>query len=203
MALKKPLPEESRSPAVARTVGSTCSRASIRPGLLAGKRQIQGGRLVALAESDTARLAISMIPHGDYDLQIKFTRASHGVLGIVLPVGGRQCLALVGYQGRANGLDTINGSRADSNASTFQGQLNNGRSYLLNISVRVDGDDAAVTITLDERPWIFYRGPTASLGLDEQWKFRKLRGMGLLAQADVTFQSLRLRSVSGQVTTLR
>ena len=171
--------------------------------VLTGKWRVQGGKVEASAENDTARLAIPLLPQGDYDLQVKFTRASHGVLGIVLPVGTRQCLALIGYQGRANGLDTINGSRADSNASTFQGQLNNGRTYVLNIAVRIDGEDTAVTITLDERPWIFYRGPTASLGLEEQWKLRKLKSLGLLAQADVTFQSVRLRSVSGQVAALR
>jgi hypothetical protein len=171
--------------------------------VLTGKWQVQGGKLQALAENDTARLAIPLLPHGDYDLQIRFTRASHGVLGVALPIGARQCLALVGYQGGANGLDTIAGSRADSNASTFQGQLNNGRSYELNMAVRIDGDDVSVTITLDDRPWIFYRGPTAALALDEQWKLRKLRSLGLLAQADVTFQSIRLRRVSGQVTALR
>jgi hypothetical protein len=171
--------------------------------VLTGKWRVRDGKVEASAENDTARLAIPLLPQGDYDLQVKFARASHGVLGIMLPVGTRQCLALIGYQGRANGLDTINGSRADSNASTFQGQLNNGRTYVLNIAVRIDGEDTAVTITLDERPWIFYRGPTASLGLEEQWKLRKLRSLGLLAQADVTFQSVRLRSVSGRVTALR
>jgi hypothetical protein len=170
---------------------------------LSGKWKIQAGKLETLADSDTARLAIPLLPHGDYDLEIKFTRTSHGVLGVVLPIAARQCLALIGYQGGANGLDAINGVRADSNASTFQGQLNNGRTYVLNMAVRIDGDDVSVTITLDDRPWIFYRGPMASLALDAQWKLHKLRSLGLLAQADVVFQSIRLRSASGQVIALR
>jgi hypothetical protein len=170
---------------------------------LSGKWKVQAGKLEALADSDTARLVVPLLPHGDYDLEVKFTRTSHGALGVVLPIAARQCLALIGYQGGANGLDTINGVRADSNASTFQGQLNNGRSYVLNMAVRIDGDDVSVTITLDDRPWIFYRGPTASLSLDAQWKLQKLRSLGLLAQADVVFQSIRLRSASGQVTGLR
>ena len=171
--------------------------------VLAGKWQVKAGKLEVLADGETAQLAIPLLPQGDYDLQIKFTRHSHGVFGIVLPVGTRQCLALIGYRGGANGLDTVNGCRADANASTFQGQLNNGRSYVLEITVRIDGDVAAVTITLDDRPWIFYRGPVASLGVDQQWKLPKSKSLGLMAQADLTFQSVRLRSVSGQVTALR
>jgi hypothetical protein len=153
---------------------------------LTGKWQVNSGKLEVLAGDDTARLAIPLLPQGDYALQIKFTRASHGVLGIVLPIGSRRCLAVFGYQGKANGLDTIDGCRADSNPSTFQGQLNNGRSYVLDVGVRIDGNEAAVTITLDDRPWVFYRGPIPSLALHEEWKLRKLGGLGLLAQADLT-----------------
>jgi hypothetical protein len=162
-----------------------------------------GGPFRKSAPVPLSMLATPVVPRGDYDLQITFTRVTKGLIGVVLPVGPRQCLAVLDAPGGINGLDTIDGRRVEDNASTFQGPLNNGREYVLDVSVRIDQREAAVTLTLDGRPWVFYRGPAAALALDPRWKLRGPASLGLIAEAEVRFQGLRLRPVSGQVLSLR
>ena len=173
------------------------------------KKQAKGGTWklgdaqleVASAEAP-ARLMIPVAPKGSYTLKVEFTRRAEGMLGVILPVGSRQCLAAVNYQGGASGLDMIGGRRASDNPSTFQGALANDRRYTMEISVRLDGTEAAVTVTLDDRPFLFYRGPAAALALSKEWMLPGRTCLGLAAQSDVVFHSVKLRMTSGQASVL-
>ena len=120
------------------------------------------------------------------------------MVGVILPVGPRQCLLALGYGGTASGLDTVGGRRADDNATTFLGALNNNRRYTLEVTVRLDDDQAAVTANLDGRPLVFYRGPVRSLGLDDDWRIPRRKGLGLVAQSPAVFHSVQLKPISGK-----
>jgi len=160
---------------------------------------LQGGELHVSPKGSPVRLAIPVAPGGSYDLKLEFTRTdSFEMLGVVLPVGSRQCLAAINFAGGASGLDTIDGRRAGDNTSSFGGVLTNDRRYTLEISVQVDGQEAAVTAKLDGRPMFFYRGPVASLALAKEWSIGSRNRLGLVSQASAVIHSFHLRAPPGR-----
>ena len=165
--------------------------------------RLRGTELEAEPTGPAARLTIPVAPEGAYDLRIELTRTDgFGMFGVILPVGPRQCLLALGYGGTASGLDTVDGRRADDNATTFLGALNNNRRYTLEVTVRLDADQAAVTANLDGRPLLFYRGPVRSLGLDDDWRIPRRNCLGLVAQSPAVFHSARLKPISGKAKML-
>jgi len=170
---------------------------------VAGSWRLREGRLEASAEKGSPRLAVPIVPDGNYDLQTNFVQASdESMLGVIVPVAGKQCMVALNYQRRFNGIDTINGKSVSDNPSTTPGALNAGRPYLLEVSVRISGEEASITATLDGRPWIFYRGALAQLGMGEQWRMPR-PSIGLAAQGNTAFNSLKLRRHSGEVKSVR
>jgi hypothetical protein len=165
--------------------------------------ELQGGELHVSPKGSPARLAIPVAPGGAYDLKLEFTRTdSFEMLGVVLPVGTRQCLAAINFGGGASGLDMIDGRRAGDNTSSFAGALSNDRRYTLEISVAVDGKEAAVTAKLDGRPMFFYRGPVASLALAKEWSIGGRNRLGLVSQATAVVHSFQLRATAGRAMLL-
>ncbi len=155
--------------------------------------------LEAAPSGPPARLMIPVRMEGDYDLKAELTRTDgFGTVGVILPIGPRQCLLALSYGGTASGLDTVDGRRADDNPTTFPGSLNNRRCYTLDVAVRVDGDRAAVTAKLDGRPVVFYRGPVRSLGLHDDWRLRTRDCPGLAARSPAVFHRVALKVVSGK-----
>jgi hypothetical protein len=164
-----------------------------------GKWQRRDKELVVSAVDDPARLPLSVAPRGAYDVKMEFTRTDgDGTVGVILPVGSRQCLVAVNYGGGPSGIDMIDGRRANQNDSAFPGALANDRRYTLEITVRPDQDEAAVTANLDGRPLVFYRGPAASLALHKEWAIPSRNSLGLAAQADVVFHRLEVRAKSAK-----
>lgn len=161
-----------------------------------GEWKTRGDTLEVAAAESSGRAMIPVMPRGSYAIKVEFTRKADGMVGVILPVGARQCLAAVNYQGAANGLDTIQGRPANDNPSTFQAAIVNGRRYALEISVRVEDRDAAVTVNLDDRPLVFYRGPVAALALAKPWSLGPRNCLGLAAQSDVVFHSVKFRPSS-------
>jgi len=159
--------------------------------------RLRGTELEVEPKGAAARLTIPVVPQGAYDLRIELTRTDgFGLLGVILPVGPRQCLLALGYGGTASGLDTVDGRRAGDNTTTFLGALNNDRRYTLEVTVRLDDDRAAVTASLDGRPLLFYRGPLRSLGLHADWRIPRRDCLGLAAQSPAVFHTVRLKPVS-------
>jgi hypothetical protein len=162
-----------------------------------GKWQMRDKELVVSAIDDPARLPLPVTPRGAYDVKIEFTRTDgDGTVGVILPVGSRQCLVAVNFGGGPSGIDMIDGRRANENDSAFPGALANDRRYTLEITVRLDQDQASLTATLDGRPLVFYRGPAASLALHKQWAIPTRNALGLAAQADAVFHRVQLRAKS-------
>lgn len=167
---------------------------------IVGDWQTRAGKLLGSpGTAPGAAIRVPVVPHGDYDLQIELTRtAGDGMIGVVLPVGGRRCLAGLDCRPGVHGIDTIGGQRADNNASTAKGVLSTGRQYALEISVTSDGGDASITVNLDGRPLFFYRGPARDLDLHKEFTARGAGGIGLIARSGVVFHSLKLRMKSGK-----
>ncbi len=168
---------------------------------LAGDWAFKGGKLLGApnAKAPAAGMSIPIRPTGSYALQIAFTRtAGDGMIGLILPVGRRRCVAVLDCRPGIHGIDTIGGGRADDNESTARGVLKTGREYALEIDVKVDGTEAAVTVNLDNRPLFFYRGPAAALDLHKDFVVKGQRGIGLVARCGAVFHAVRLRVSSGK-----
>jgi len=164
-----------------------------------GKWQIRDKELVVSAIDDPARLPLPAAPRGAYDVKVEFTRTDgDGTVGVILPVGTRQCLVAVNFGGGPSGIDMIDGVRANKNDTAFPGALANDRRYTLEIAVRLDRDEASLTATLDGRPLVFYRGPAASLALHKQWAIPARNTLGLAAEADVVFHRVQIRTKSAK-----
>jgi hypothetical protein len=164
-----------------------------------GKWQRREKELVVAAVDDPARLPLCTAPRGAYDVKVEFTRTDgDGTVGVILPVGTRQCLVAVNFAGGPSGIDMIDGRRASQNDSAFPGALANDRRYTLEITVRPDPDEASVTANLDGRPLVFYRGPASSLALHKEWALPSRTSLGLAAQADVVFHRVEVRAKSAK-----
>jgi hypothetical protein len=162
-----------------------------------GKWQRREKELVVSAVDAPARLPIFTAPRGAYDVKLEFTRTDgDGTVGVIVPVGSRQCLVAVNYAGGPSGIDMIGGRRANENDSAFPGALANDRRYTLEIAVRPGEDEASVTATLDGRPLVFYRGPPSSLALHKEWGIGSRTTLGLAANADVVFHRMEVRAKS-------
>jgi hypothetical protein len=162
-----------------------------------GKWQRRNKEIVVAAVDAPARLPIFTAPRGAYDVKLEFTRTDgDGTVGVILPVGARQCLVAVNFAGGPSGIDMIDGRRANQNDSAFPGALANDRRYTLEIAIRPGEDEASVTATLDGRPLVFYRGPASSLALHKEWVIGSRSALGLAAQADVVFHRMEVRAKS-------
>lgn len=157
-----------------------------------------GKAVEGVPASAPAVLMFPVHPQGDYALRLQFTRvAGFGMVGVVLPIGSRQCLLAVNYNGQSNGIDIVNGQRADHNATTFAGALNNGRRYALEVRVKLDGENVQITAELDGRPLVSYSGPAASLAMHRPWSTPRRDALGLHCQAAVQFEAIQFQSVTG------
>jgi hypothetical protein len=162
-----------------------------------GKWQRREKELVVSAVDAPARLPIFTAPRGAYDVKLEFTRTDgDGTVGVIVPVGSRQCLVAVNYAGGPSGIDMIGGRRANENDSAFPGALANDRRYTLEIAVRPGEDEASVTATLDGRLLVFYRGLASALALHKEWAIGSRSTLGLAANADVVFHRMEVRAKS-------
>lgn len=160
---------------------------------VSGECRIADGRLECqTASRGSPRVAFPITPSASYDLQLRLLRKADGPIGIALPVGEKMCVLAINSGAGVHGIDMIDGRRAGDNASTVKAALSLNRPYQMEISVRVDGAQAAITTTLDGRPWIYYRGPLAALSLHDEWQYRK-RALGLVVQSAATFADVMWR----------
>ncbi|MCS7303954.1 MAG: hypothetical protein NZ602_02440 [Thermoguttaceae bacterium] len=168
---------------------------------LVGDWVFRGGRLAGVpGPTGTAAFHIPVQPTGSYELQMDFARtAGEGMIGLLVPVGEQRCVVVLDCRPGVHGIDTVAGQRADNNSTTARGAIQTGRTYRLEIKVVPDGSEASVTVSLDDRPLLFYRGPAQDLQLHKEFTIRGVTGMALLSRCGLAVQSLQLRPRSGQV----
>lgn len=142
--------------------------------------------------------------HGDYDLEVEFTRNSgDGLVRIMAPVGDENLsqLLLAGGDGRLYGFNEYDGHGLGKEGNPTWRQfdpLTNGKRYKLLMNVRLHGKDATIDAALDGAPLVHCTAPPSvfpvsrSAGLPRQVR----PVLGVAVDSDVTFHSARVR-VSG------
>ena len=79
--------------------------------------------------------------------------------------------------------------------------LENGRRYVLEASVKLRSDDVSITTQLDGQPFVKWSGPIASLERQSEPMFDAPHYLGFFTfDAQVAFHRLELTSHSGDVT---
>lgn len=166
--------------------------------------RVQEGVRAVTAGSQRARLTAPVAVQGDYDLQVEFTAAKGPSCPavVILPVGDRACLlVLFGWSGKISGLELIDGQAADRNLTITSVDFAEATRYRVAVSVRLEGERAKISTTLNGEPHVGWEGMPASLGVAEAWRLPRAQSVGLgNSGADTTFHVLRLKLLSGTAT---
>lgn len=146
-----------------------------------------------------ARLMLSREIQGSYALTIEFTRtAGNESLGVILPVGNSQCLLNMSvFAGEAHGIGIIDGRLARKNSTTIKpGTLKNDHAYRLQIEVDATPGKAAISSSLDGRPFLQWSGHPKSLTILDSWKLPEITRAGFSTNGEFTIHSVTLSQLN-------
>lgn len=175
--------------------------------VVSGYWEVAGGRLQGDA-TPHARIAMPVVPHGDYELMLRCSRiVGQGSLDVVLPVGGRQVLLVVADRsadGIFSGLELVGGERSgESITSEASFDFVNNRAYDVEITVRTIGEDAKIAVDIDDRPFIRWIGPIDQLALPDEWNLPASATLAVGSdEAMFQFRSILMRTVPAEKTWL-
>ncbi len=159
--------------------------------------------------SRASRLMLPVVPQGDYELEVEFTRqGGNESINLILPVArGKSswCSTAIPSGASAQGLDMVDGEYAYRNPTTVAPfRLENGRRYRTTVKVaRADGK-ATIEAHLDGTRLFTWTGAETSLSLLAAYQLPNRRCPGLMSyESAATFHAARLRMTSGQLAMLR
>lgn len=160
---------------------------------------------LSAAPATPAGITVPVAVEGDYEVEMKFRRTSgEDMVGLTLPIGaGHVALNLGGYHGQASGLEFVDGKRCEANPTKVPIALQNDRTYVALAKVVVRDQEAEISVKLDGRPVINYKGPMASLAMPKWFAVAPKAFCLLTWDCGATFEALRLKMLSGEAKPLR
>ncbi|MCX5685247.1 MAG: hypothetical protein NT049_16430 [Planctomycetota bacterium] len=160
---------------------------------------------ISAAPATPAGIVVPVAVQGDYEVEMKFRRTSgDDMVGLTLPLAtGHIVLNLGGYHGTSSGLEFVDGNRSPTNPTKAAIVLQNDRSYVALTKVIVRGQEAEISVKLDGKPVISYKGPLASLAMPKWFPVVPKAFCLLTWESAATFESLRLKMLSGDAKPLR
>lgn len=148
-----------------------------------------------------ARLALPWKPAAEFDFEVKFTRhtGAHSVALIFVAGGQQASLDIDGWGQHLAGIQNIGGRTIQENATRVPNvALENGRSYTATVRVR----KGSVQALLDGKELSTYRGDGSDLSLVNLWRIPNRNAIAIGAwESSTTFESIRVRTVSGAPST--
>ena len=149
------------------------------------------------------RMDVPVAPEGSYEVMLRFVRhdGDDGI-GLTLPAGAGAVSVLLSDNASAyHGMGTINGKAPDANETTIKpGKLLNGERYLLGVLVVTQDKNVEVTVSLNGRKMMRYKGPQEALAADRGWAPRNSKYLAIgTRRSTVTFESFRLRVLAGKL----
>ncbi len=168
---------------------------------------VRRGHELSSSPQQNVRVLLPILVDGEYDLDLQFTRW-HGDdrVGVILPVGKRQCHVCVSAQGgEYGGLELVMGKRVGDNKATKSPcSLQNNQRYSLRISVRRSSGAIVIDATLEKHPMpgesvqvCHWKGKEESLSLKPDQQLPQNGCFGLLTSGSTLFHSVNLRMASG------
>lgn len=142
---------------------------------VAGQWTREDGQLTG-ADRQYALATVPITATGSYDLQLAFTPKSGHHAGVILPLGaGRTTLGIGSYYGTRAGLSLVAGHKlGEGNPTTVKSEdkktfLTVGARTTVNVSVRIKGAQADVTVTMNGEKIIAWSGKHLSLTVSDSW----------------------------------
>jgi hypothetical protein len=151
---------------------------------------------------DLCRASLPICPVGSYELEVKLTRVTGGQMGIAIPVGNTMPVLLL--KDKVSGIQLVRGKTVDENETkTSAAAIKNGLPITLGIKVVLDGDEAAIAVTLDGKPYINWTGPQSALSTEKWGEMPGKGAVGLSSyMSNVVCSGARVRMLSGKVIAL-
>jgi hypothetical protein len=149
-----------------------------------------------------SRVMLPVRLEGSYDLKVDLTRLHRDDRSatIVFPVGPRTCLLHLGAWA-IHGLERIDGMITGDRlnpATRRPGLLINGQRYSVTISVRLEGNQAEIDVTLDDQPLVSWTGRQESLDVLNHWALpARFRPALAGHETVVIYHAAEVRAVSG------
>jgi eukaryotic-like serine/threonine-protein kinase len=146
---------------------------------------LKNGELVSPKLTGHAKLPLpAKVSDTSYTLRVKLRQLpSKDCFHVVLPVADRMCgfdlegRSLIGIH---TGLIQVDGKYGKDLPGSVQGKLvNDTEPHNLEVTVRLDGANATITVTLDTRPLYEWNGPTAALSQHPTWATKKPGSLAL------------------------
>ena len=160
---------------------------------------------ISIASAGFSRIAIPVVPKGDYEMKVQFVRTSgDNDVNLMLPVGKTSVVVMLsGSNGQASGLSTINGKMCETNETRTSGKLENNKPHTLVAQVRLREDKVQITATLNGKKLAQWEGPQRSVS-PGNWGMRhpQAPGLGADSGSHVTFQAAEIRMLSGTIERL-
>jgi hypothetical protein len=167
-----------------------------------GVWQRQGASLVLATPVRTACITIPAAPAGDYEFQGRLVRTSgDDTVSITFPVGpSGVSINLSRIHGEASGLHKVDDRNAeDSEYAVKPGRITNNSEFSVYGRVIVEGDTAQVTIMVDAKPLVAWKGHVSALSIDSEWR---PVGAGQFAvgasNCGLVVRSLQLKMLTGE-----
>jgi len=159
----------------------------------------KGTALVAADPNrDTPRTQLPVYLQGSYDLQVRFiggsTTPKSQVL-LFLPVGAGYTTLKVG--GKPAGLDKVADKSPGQNSTFFDSPLASDCAGLIEVQVRLNGDQATLLAALDGKSVVRWVGPQSDLTASGGLRAKDRLGIGYY-DGTATFASVQVRSGSGR-----
>jgi len=152
---------------------------------------------------DKATIGLPVSISGSYRLSVDFVTGRN--LVITLPVGRAVGLLNLGWtDGKTCGLGSIDGKKAISNATTVKRAVGDKRPHTVVVSVKVDGDRAAMAVTLDGTPLTSWSGSQSSLSVPPDKRMSRPDRPGMSTWGtQLSMRRVRLQMLSGEARLLR
>jgi len=170
-------------------------RVAIDRDTIEGRWSLEKGGL-ALAASPAGRLSIPTALGQNYQAKIVFSCGrTVDRIGVFFPVGYHQAmLQISGTAQYESGLQWINEQKVEQNGTGVDPVLLvKGRSYTLDIRVRLQDEQARVDVSIQGKPYVSWSGPWAALDVLDPWSQLDPDSLGLGAVgSDVVFEQIKV-----------
>jgi len=164
-----------------------------------GTWSFKEGELV-IRSSGFDRLSFPVTPVGSYRVRGCFTRtALEMTLWYVLPVGSSGVAVSFGT-GEYGAF-----RRASSKSDTLTPlKVINGQEYLVEITVLVSGNQADISVSLNDKPHVHWQGPVSELSVSDECRVPDPKRVALGVEwGDVVYKSVQLKMLTGKAKLLR
>jgi len=170
-----------------------------------GQWQRTDAGLAGASPNGAGRVEVPLALSGNYELEFRFVRTDGDGVAAILPLGSTSAMLVLGKES-ASGLQYVNGKFAGENETKVSPSgIQAGRLYTVVARVLIDGEKAAITVSLDGKPYIAYKGALSTLSLPAEWwrlPHDKCPGLGI-DWGHVLYQGARVRMLSGKAAPLR